>query len=287
MTCCSSAKSEVAERNRLFDAAISNMSQGMCLYDAQQRIVFANDRYAEIYGLTPEQAKPGTTLREVFAARAAQGAFWGEPGGGIHPRRPGALRQVYVRDSRGWTMGASSLSCGARCRMAACSARTRTLREREQLSSRITRQNELLIEREQELNVRNEQLDAALNNMLQGLAMYDSKFQLVICNRRYAEMYGLSPEQVKRGTPLRVIMEHRIARGEFRGKSADELVEERVKRVAGQTTAQYVNELCDGRHISVSTRRACQMAVPSRRTTTSPSSAARRPRSRTWRCTTR
>ena len=78
--------------------------------------------------------------------------------------------------------------------------------EREQLSARITRQNELLIEREQELNVRNEQLDAALNNMLQGLAMYDSKFQLVMCNRRYAEMYGLSPEQVKRGTPLRVIM---------------------------------------------------------------------------------
>ena len=92
--------------------------------------------------------------------------------------------------------------------------------EREQLSSRITRQNELLIEREQELNVRNEQLDAALNNMLQGLAMYDSQCRLVMCNRRYAEMYGLSPEQVKPGTPLRVIIEHRIARGEFRGKSA-------------------------------------------------------------------
>ena len=68
-------ESEVAERNRLFDAAISNMSQGMCLYDAQQRIVFANDRYAEIYGLTPEQAKPGTTLREMFAARAVRGAY--------------------------------------------------------------------------------------------------------------------------------------------------------------------------------------------------------------------
>ena len=49
------------------------MSQGMCLYDAEQRIVFANSRYAEIYGLTPEQVKPGTTLRQVFEARVANG----------------------------------------------------------------------------------------------------------------------------------------------------------------------------------------------------------------------
>ena len=97
--------------------------------------------------------------------------------------------------------------------MAACSARTRTSPSANSSAPGSTRQNELLIEREQELNVRNEQLDAALNNMLQGLAMYDSQFRLVMCNRRYAEMYGLSPEQVKRGTPLREIMEHRIARG--------------------------------------------------------------------------
>ncbi|HEY5827758.1 MAG TPA: PAS-domain containing protein [Hyphomicrobiaceae bacterium] len=246
-------ESEVAERNRLFDAAISNMSQGMCLYDAQQRIVFANDRYAEIYGLTPEQAKPGTTLREVFAARAVRGAY-------------GAIQtENFIRDGLGrFSRHTSEILRLADGRFISVVRRPmpdggllsthEDISEREQLSSRITRQNELLIEREQELNVRNEQLDAALNNMLQGLAMYDSKFQLVMCNRRYAEMYGLSPEQVKRGTPLRVIIEHRIARGEFRGKSADELVEERVKRVAGQTTAQYVNELCDGRHISVSTR---------------------------------
>ena len=34
------------------------------------------------------------------------------------------------------------------------------------------------------------QLDAALNNMVQGLAMFDADQQLVICNERYAELYG-------------------------------------------------------------------------------------------------
>src|SRR4029079_13902384 len=66
-------EAELAAQNTRFYAAISNMSQGMCLYDGQQQIVFANDRYAEIYGLAPEQLKPGTTLRQIFEARAAKG----------------------------------------------------------------------------------------------------------------------------------------------------------------------------------------------------------------------
>ena len=43
---------------RKFDTAINNMSQGLCLFDAEQRVVFANRRYAEMYGLSLEQVKP-------------------------------------------------------------------------------------------------------------------------------------------------------------------------------------------------------------------------------------
>ena len=50
---------ELAAQNARFDAAISNMSQGMCLYDAEQRIVFANGRYAEIYGLDARAGEAG------------------------------------------------------------------------------------------------------------------------------------------------------------------------------------------------------------------------------------
>ena len=37
-----------------------------------------------------------------------------------------------------------------------------------------------------------EQLDAALNNMSQGLAMFDAEQRLIVCNKLYAEMYGLT-----------------------------------------------------------------------------------------------
>ncbi len=42
-------------------------------------------------------------------------------------------------------------------------------------------------------------VDAALNNMSQGLVMFDSSNRLVVCNRRYLEMYGLSPDIVQAG----------------------------------------------------------------------------------------
>ena len=43
------------------------------------------------------------------------------------------------------------------------------------------------------LRRRNTQFTTALNNMTQGLCMWSAAGKLVLCNRRYAEMYELSP----------------------------------------------------------------------------------------------
>src|SRR4029078_6108510 len=107
------------------------------------------------------------------------------------------------------------------------------------LSSKLAEQNELLKEREQELRTQEErlraqnlQLDAALNNMVQGLAMFDAEYRLVLCNRRYAEIYGLKPEQVAHGTTLRQIIQHRIDNGLHPHRAPDELLGALVFRVA-------------------------------------------------------
>ena len=63
----------LAEKNVQLDAALSNMVQGLCLLDADQKVVVANDRYAEIYGLAADEIKPGTPLRAILQARAIKG----------------------------------------------------------------------------------------------------------------------------------------------------------------------------------------------------------------------
>src|SRR5580698_9271584 len=60
-------------------------------------------------------------------------------------------------------------------------------------------------------------LRAALNNMTQGLCMFDGAARLVLCNDRYLEMYGLRPEHGRVGTPLRQLLVHRVASGTFSG----------------------------------------------------------------------
>ena len=58
---------------------------------------------------------------------------------------------------------------------------------------------------------------AALNNMTQGLCMFDGTARLVLCNDRYLEMYALRPELGRAGTPLRELLECRAAAGTFSG----------------------------------------------------------------------
>ena len=57
-----------------FDTAINNMSQGLCFFDGKQRLIVSNHRYAEMYGLTQQQVRPGTHLRDIVDHRYRVGS---------------------------------------------------------------------------------------------------------------------------------------------------------------------------------------------------------------------
>ena len=66
---------------RRMQLALENMSQGLCMFDRNERLVMCNKRYIEIYKLTPEITKPGTSIAEILAYRAANGTFMPNPDG--------------------------------------------------------------------------------------------------------------------------------------------------------------------------------------------------------------
>jgi methyl-accepting chemotaxis protein len=66
-----------AQNNRLLNA-IDNMSQGLCMFDAQSRIVLRNQRYIDMYKLSSDIVKPGCTLRELIQHRKDTGLFSGD-----------------------------------------------------------------------------------------------------------------------------------------------------------------------------------------------------------------
>ena len=78
----------------------------------------------------------------------------------------------------------------------------------------ITRQNR---EAQQRLEAERHRLDTALNNMIQGLVMYDASARIVTVNQRYIDMFKLSPDIVKPGCHFQDLIQHRKDTGSFEG----------------------------------------------------------------------
>jgi len=99
----------------------------------------------------------------------------------------------------------------------------------------------------------NRWLATALNNMSEGLCMFDASARLILCNDRYIELYGLPREVVKPGVTLRELLEHRIRAGAFAG-DPDEYIAETLDRMRGGQTVQDVRERPGGIFIAVASR---------------------------------
>ncbi len=102
----------------------------------------------------------------------------------------------------------------------------------------------------QKLSERNLQLDVALNNMNQGLCMFDAQNQLVVWNERYRDMYSIDPRRIWRGCTIRDLLDARIAAGTFPLDPAR--YNEDLRAALKERKAFTLNvELKDGRTIAV------------------------------------
>ena len=68
-------ETSLAEANARVDAALNNMTQGLCFFDAQEKLVVCNERYLKMYDLPADIVKPGCSLAEILKLRKAAGNF--------------------------------------------------------------------------------------------------------------------------------------------------------------------------------------------------------------------
>jgi diguanylate cyclase (GGDEF)-like protein/PAS domain S-box-containing protein len=79
LSALSTANNKLVTQNVRFDTALSNMVQGLLMFDSAERIVVCNNRYIEMYGLSREIVKPGCSLRELLQHRAETGHLQRDP----------------------------------------------------------------------------------------------------------------------------------------------------------------------------------------------------------------
>jgi diguanylate cyclase (GGDEF)-like protein len=103
----------------------------------------------------------------------------------------------------------------------------------------------------------NSWLEIALDNMARGLSMFDAEQRLVVCNKKYREIYDLPEQLTAAGTPLSDIVSFHVSRENGTpqpddGERQRKWIEQHLAELAHGKSFSYVQELNDGRIIQVS-----------------------------------
>ena len=167
-----------------FESALSVMHQGFCMFDGDDNVIISNDRYATIYGLSPEHTGPGKNLKDIVKSRIENGCYTGNNPeeflatiGKLKSNRTGVPRTYQLNDGRYVEICDQLVVDGV------------WFTTHEDVTERM--QGELKVQRQ------NAQFDTALSNISQGLCMFDGNKNLIVSNDRYATLFGLSPDMIR------------------------------------------------------------------------------------------
>ncbi len=96
-------------------------------------------------------------------------------------------------------------------------------------------------------------LNGAIEHMSHGLLMFDAQERLVVLNRRFLEMHGLSADAVKPGCSLIELLHHRFSTG-LLSQEPESYRTEILEQLSAGRTVSHVLKTTDGREISVVNR---------------------------------
>ncbi len=198
------ARSEEASRERaqLLQTMQETMKHGIALFGPDQRLVVANDLAAELAGLRPEEMPPGTTASEIATIQLARGLFGEGPEADAaaetarrHDRRLPRFIRRQLRDGRIVDARSDPTPDGGFV---------------------ITWSDVTpLIEAERAAAARAATLQAMIENMRHGIALFDAEGRLVAANRLIQDLAGVPADIVTPGRHIdELIAAQRTASGD-------------------------------------------------------------------------
>jgi diguanylate cyclase (GGDEF)-like protein len=96
-------------------------------------------------------------------------------------------------------------------------------------------------------------LATALNNIPQGLVLYDSSARIVVCNQPYLDMFRLSPDVAGPGCTMQRLIAHRKETGSFDG-DVDAFCSAIIRKVSLGKATRQLTEAPGGRAIEIINR---------------------------------
>ena len=222
---------EVTQRrsaqSRLADA-LDGSQDGVVVVDAQDRIALANAHAVNLLDVAADVLKPNAPLTKLKSALAH--AAIGD--------------RLLARDTTDPTAtGEFQLADGRWLRFSQSATRDQGL---------IVVFGDITMLKQQEASLRetNLRLDAALDNMSQGLCLFDGQNRLEVVNRRFLDLFGLAPDIIAPGVSFANILTLSKARNDANGTTVAEMLADQRACMSRHETSTHYYELGDGRIIA-------------------------------------
>ena len=229
----------------LLDAALENIPYGFCVWSPQFRLVMWNKNWRDLYGFSHGAVHRGMTLEDVVQLSDKLG---NHPDQSAHEFYETYTEDLLANRSGARTKSRETVRGGRTVETAhVYSEPLGWVVTHEDITDELF-ETETVQKRKLELERQNIRLDAAVNNISQGLCMMDAKGRLVICNEPYARIYNLPIELVKPGTLLEDILSHLFDMGMEAGGTREEYIAWRRDVIARREYGKNVHEL-NGRTI--------------------------------------
>ncbi|AZO42502.1 EAL domain-containing protein [Mesorhizobium sp. M7D.F.Ca.US.005.01.1.1] len=228
---------ELREQNERFSAAVENMSHGLCMFDAEERMIICNGNYINIFCLDAKVIRPGIRFLDILrhsvdigvASQSADELY--------------AIRKPYIDQAKPSTYE-EMLSDG---RIINISHRPLALGGWVSIYEDITEQRRA----QQDLKEQHRRFDAALANMSQGLLMYDADGKMIVRNGRFLELYNATAADFPLGTTHRDALERLLELGIYTKIDVDSEVAKTEACLVAKKMHSAYRHLTDGRTVLV------------------------------------
>ena len=212
----------------LLTDAIEGSCEGVLVVDAGGKVAIANRRIAEFFPCLSRIASDGASFDDAIEAAPALRAMDGGRG-------PAALRETCLDDGRWVQVSRSPTQEGGF--VAICSDVT------------------ALKSREAELRATNLSFDAALNNMSQGLCLFDASGCLRVTNPQYCDIYRLQPAAVALGSSLLDLLRLQADAGNHPDQTLADLHAEQFALLSRRAPGSLLQAASGGRTIAISVQK--------------------------------
>ncbi|WP_417307523.1 putative bifunctional diguanylate cyclase/phosphodiesterase [Devosia sp.] len=230
---------ELTAEDALLDAALHSIPYGFCVWSPEFRLVMWNQHYLDIYHFPASRIFKGMTLEAVVQLSSDLGN---------HPdQSPGEFLAAYQHDLLAHRTGSRAktrerVEGGRTLETAwAYSEGLGWVVTHEDVTDEIA-EDELTQQRKRELELQNMRLDATVNNISQGIGMYDAKGCLVLWNKPYQRIYNLPAHLLMPGTNIHDVLNHLFDGGMRAGKNRDDYLRMRREIISRGEYGKYIHE---------------------------------------------